>query len=107
MSKVTWVGHEEVKNRKVRPHTGWKRYEYLCNDHLMYIYCLNKETFVSLFENWSKQAISNGYVGRYTYTLTGTEGKEMTLDDIIMDRPEGKDYRCKMYFFNQYGEYIQ
>jgi hypothetical protein len=104
---LTWVGHEEVKKRMVKPYIGWKRFEYLCNGQLQYIYCLNKETFISLFEGWSRLSMVDGYVGRYTYTLTGVEGKEMTLGEIIMDRPEGTEYRCKIYLFTQHGEYIQ
>jgi len=106
MARISqWVGHEEVARGDILP--GWKRFKYFCNGHLQYVYCRTHEAFIALFEAWSRWSQQNGYVGRYVYTLDGSKGEDISLEDMIMDRPEGTEFRVKMYLVTHEGEYIQ
>ena len=113
-SRPQWVGHEEVARREIKG--TFKRFTYYCNGTKLYIYCRNKEIFLRLFAHWCSWAsVINSRVSgppevasvKYNYTLETIEGEDISLEDIIMDRPEGTAFRCKSLVYTQYGEYIQ
>lgn len=103
---MRWVDHEAIRTCQIDE--GWRRFKYYCNEHLQYIYAMDKETFIALFIEWSVWSGWNGYVGRYSYNIADLEGEPISLKDMIMDRPEGTEYRCKMLLHTKDGrEYIQ
>jgi hypothetical protein len=117
---MTWVGHKEVARRDIKG--TWKRFTYFCrgvNVHprhwtKCYIYCESSKTFITLFANWCRQAQD-----LYIYTLMDPDGVDISLQDIIMDRPEvspavqrflstvntGSTYneKCFLYPYHQQG----
>jgi hypothetical protein len=100
---IQWVGHKEVARRDIKG--KWKRFVYYLNGHMSYIYCHNRHTFINLFAGWCQWVSQWG--GKYVYTLQDVEGEDITLEDIIMDRPEGSPFRCKILIPTNVGEYIQ
>lgn len=100
---LQWVGHQEVANREIWG--TWKRFTYFCNGHKLFIYCRNKETFCKLFMGWCSWSHVQGFA--YDYTLNNPDGEDITLEDIIFDRPEGTPFRVKSLIQTQAGEYIQ
>jgi hypothetical protein len=109
-----WVGHKEVARREIKG--TFKRYTYYCNGNKLYIYCRTQKTFLELFAYWCKWASNiNTRINcpveiasvKYNYTLEICEGDDISLEDIIMDRPEGSPFRCKSLIQSQQGEYIQ
>jgi hypothetical protein len=114
VSNLQWVGHEEVARREVKG--TFKRFTYYCNGIKLYIYCRDHGVFLQLFAFWCKWASNiNTRINcppevasvKYNYTLETTEGVDISLEDIIMDRPEGSPFRVKCLIQTQYGEYIQ
>jgi hypothetical protein len=113
-SRLQWVGHEEVARREIKG--TFKRFMYYCNGHKQYIYCRDQGVFLRLFAFWCSWAgtINNRVSGppevasvKYGYTLETIEGEDISLEDIIMDRPEGSPFRVKCLIQTQHGEYIQ
>jgi hypothetical protein len=114
VSRIQWVGHEEVARREIKG--TFKQFTYYCNGHKQYVYCHDHDVFLKLFANWCRQAgIFNTCTKcspevasvKYNYALDTTEGEDISLEDIIMDRPEGSPFRVKCFIQTQHGEYIQ
>lgn len=113
-SRFQWVGHEEVSRREIKG--TFQRFTYYCNGTKLYIYCRNQRVFLTLFANWCSWANTiNTRINcppevtlvKYNYTVEDLEGVDISLEDIIMDRPEGTEYRPKVLILSQHGEYIQ
>jgi hypothetical protein len=113
-SRLQWVGHEEVANREIKG--TFKRFTYYCNGIKLYIYCRDQSVFLKLFADWCSWASTiNTHVNcppevasvKYNYTLESLEGVDISLEDIVMDRPEGTEYRPKVLVLSHHGEYIQ
>ena len=113
-SQFQWVGHDEVARRDIKG--TFKRFTYYCNGLKQYIYCRNHGIFLQLFAAWCKWASNiNTRVNcppevasvKYNYTLESLDGEDISLEDIIMDRPEGSPFRVKCLIQSQHGEYIQ
>ena len=102
-----FVGHNEVSRREIKG--NFKRFKYLCNGLLSYVYCESKEGFRSLFTQWVEMSKSQWYkdsTGKpmYTYEIVDADGFPMSLENIIMDAPAGtKGHHFKMLI----GGYIQ
>lgn len=98
-----WVGHQEVARGEV--FGDWKRFSYLCNGHVQYIYCRTQKVFLTLFNVWVQWA--KLMHGKYVYSLESIEGVDISTPDIIMDNPGSRPFRVKSLIQSQYGEYIQ
>lgn len=120
VSRLQWVGHEEVARGDI--FGDWKRFSYYINGHRQYVYCRNQKVFLALFAHWCSWAsISNARKKpsdlpisdeqwekiKYSYTIDDVEGVDISTEDIIMDNPDSKPFRVKSLIYSQCGEYIQ
>jgi hypothetical protein len=109
MSRSQWVGHTEVARREIKG--TFKRFTYFCNNHKRFIYCRTPNTFLKLFQDWCEWATIHARRSpnpvTYIYIMGDYHGVDMYLEDIVMDRPAGTEYRPKFLIQSQYGEYIQ
>ena len=89
--------------------SGWKRFQYEVNGHLHYIYCRTQNVFLKLFESWKYTAslMYNLNSPQYIFAIRDEDGVPISLEDIIMDSPDGTHHYPKMYIASQQGEFIQ
>jgi len=107
-----FVGSKEIQNKEI--FGTFKKYTYIshsknCPEGIYsYVYCTSDRDFQRLLSFWDKQIKRSYYREmeyKYTLSLKGLEGKEISLEDI----PSDQDFKVKVWLHESNVEvsYIQ